>query len=159
MKRILFALLFLFFFGYSLAYTQPYTISSVDASDIETHQKPTVSLVCFDRDGTNMLPGEAVTLEFFKRDGTSLGSRAAVCSTDPTTPFDNAPDAFDSPGLYYVEANLDCAPGCCQSGGGCSRRDWFSVTTPFNMANIPDNGFAGALLTGLLVIFIVRERV
>lgn len=160
MKKAFLVLVGVFFALFSssvFSQTPPYTITELTAEDavvdLGTGSAQTeVSVECYDADGTEMV-GQQVNLEFFAQNGTSFGTATVQCAgSQPNTP------TLTRSGLYYVTAEFDCAPACCQAGGGCNARTWFALSRPLPILNIPDNNPLVALIVCLSVLFIVNKK-
>jgi len=146
--------------GFASAADQPYTLREVFADDISVAESPEVTLDCVDIDGDAMAGAaedEPVDINFYKRDGTLVSQENTVCSTAPGSPY-ITPLVFNDAGLYYVTAELQCAPACCDVVKGCDNRHWFSVTRPFTVLNVPDANWIAALAACAFVLFIARKK-
>ena len=149
-------LLFLMAGGFAFAADPPYTVREVFANDIPVGESPDVMLDCVDIDGDAMVGVDAVDvdLNFYKMNGTLLSEESTTCSNASYS----AGYSFDDPGLYYVTAELQCAPACCEAVSGCNNMHWFSATKPFAILSIPDGNWAAALAACFSVLFFARKK-
>ena len=157
-SRFLPAMLLLLLAASAFSAEEPYTIFEVKAEDIEQGNSPKVTIDCYDAAGDKMndkTDATDVDLYFYTGDGKPIsGVPGVTCSGSET-----ATPVFPSPGIYRVDVELACAPGCCKLGGGCTASDHFSVSTPIAMAGIPDSNPVAAVAACLAVLLIARKKV